>query len=42
MAFYKTYNEMLKASPTMFLFKINYRHLIYLIKGILDSPGNYF
>ena len=33
---------MVKPSPTSFLFKINTRHLLYLLKGILDAPSNYY
>ena len=40
--FYQTYQRMLKPSPSSFLFKCNTRHLIYLLKGILDAPNNYF
>ena len=40
--FYKNYNKILKPSPTNYLLRINERHLFYLLKGILDAPGNYF
>ena len=40
--FFKQYNENLKPSPTNFLFKINTRHLLYILKGIMDVPNNYF
>ena len=42
MDFFKKYKEEMKPSPTSFLFTINQRHLIYLLKGMLDAPNNYF
>ena len=39
--FMKSYNETLKPSPSSFLFKINMRHLIFIVKTILDVPNNY-
>lgn len=33
---------MLKPSPTSFIFRINNRHLLYLLKGLIDAPSNYF
>ena len=42
MAFLKKYNEQLKPSPTMFLFKINSRHMLMLLKAFLDAPVSYF
>lgn len=40
--FVEVYRSMLKPSPTSFIFRINNRHLIYLLKGIMDVPSNYF
>ena len=40
--FYEGYNGMVRPSPQMFLFKINSRHMIYLLNGILDAPNNYY
>ena len=42
MKFYDWYMGQLKPSPTLFLFKINERHLLYLLKGIFDAPASYF
>ena len=33
---------MVTPAPTSFLFRINNRHLIYLLKGIIDVPNSYF
>lgn len=40
--FFAVYNDAVKPSPASFLFKINQRHLIFLLKGMLDVPNNYF
>ena len=40
--FYDKYREMVKPSPTSFLFKINWRHILYILKGILEVPNNYY
>ena len=42
MAFFKKYNEVLRPSPTSFLFKINLRHMKFLLKGVLEVPNNYY
>lgn len=40
--FFSKYNESLKPSPTMFLFKLNTRHMLMLLKAFLDAPVSYF
>lgn len=42
MKFFKKYKELVKPSPTMFLFKINERNMMYMLKGIIDAPNNYY
>lgn len=42
MTFLRKYNEQLKPSPTMFLFRINSRHMLMLLKAFLDAPVSYF
>ena len=42
MEFFNRYKEQLKPSPTMFLFTINERHLMHLLKGFIDAPLSYF
>ena len=40
--FVKMFNSTVRPSPTSFLKKINQRHMIYILKGILEIPQNYF
>ena len=40
--FYRRYEALRKPSPTGFLFKINWRHLINMTKGLLEVPNNYY
>lgn len=40
--FFKRYQDGLRPSPTSFLFRVNNRHMLYLLKGLLDVPNNYY
>ena len=40
--FYHTYDGMVTPAPTSFLFRINNRHLVFLLKGLLDVPNSYY
>ena len=40
--FVKMFNSTVRPSPTSFLKKINQRHMIYILKGILEMPQNHF
>ena len=42
MAFFNKYSEILRPSPTSFLFKVNVRHMKFVLKGILEVPNNYY
>ena len=41
-SFVEMYNKTLKPSPTTFLKRINQRHILYIMKGILEIPSNYY
>ena len=40
--FVKMYNSTVRPSPTGFLKKINQRHMLHILKGIIEIPLNYF
>ena len=41
-SFVEMYNKAMKPSPTSFLKRINYRHMLYLLKGIIELPTTYY
>ena len=41
-SFAEMYRRTVKPGPTTFLKRINYRHMLYILKGIIELPSAYY
>ena len=41
-SFMEMYNRAVKPAPTTFLKRINHRHMLYLLKGMVELPTTYY